>query len=331
VPGLDRDKKIKILQQEVACFLAISKRWPYFLSCPYYNHLNFLNSFGKFYLSLNKKASIRNSGIKLVSNSFMFKGLIFIIFLIMSCLNPARAENKVSVVDFGAGGNDLEDDSKAFQTAINIAVLKHAKVFVPAGNYFVSDVNLKSNITIYGEGNTSVINKIFTGIFAMGCNFSYNDKHDKTSLNKVKNLTVFGLAFKGTSPIDGFSEHKHLLNLNGVDNAVVRDCSFYAFNGDAIYIGSGVQVEKHNRNVTIIRCYFNGVNKQNRNAISVIDGDSITIAKNTFFNCTSYNMPGAVDIEPDANNYHVIKNISLLIITLIILEVMLRRYPYTSH
>ena len=148
-------------------------------------------------------------------------------------------------------------------------------------------------------------------MYGFGCNFSYPDKGDPNGLLAVKNITISKLWFKGTSDTDGFFEHKHLINLNGVKDVLIRDCSFSAFNGDAIYIGSGVEVEKHNKNVSIIHNYFDGVNKQNRNAISVIDGDCIIIDSNHISNCTRTDMPGAIDIEPDKNRYHIIRNISI--------------------
>jgi hypothetical protein len=61
----------------------------------------------------------------------------------------------------------------------------------------------------------------------------------------------------------------------------------------------------------VTNCVFDGINKENRNAISVIDGDGITIENNSFKNCTYSSQPGAIDMEPDNVTYSIIKNISI--------------------
>jgi len=221
-------------------------------------------------------------------------------------------KDTINVIDFGAVANDGIEDSHAFQTAIDYASKNKRVLKIPEGLYELKDVQLRSNTTVIGEGDKTVLKKIFSGIYAVGCNFSYTSpQNDPIGKLNIKNIRLTNLKFVGTSNIDGFSEHKHLLNLNGVENVLISNCFFNAFNGDGIYIGSDVGVERHNKNIAIEQCIFNGINKENRNAISVIDGDVVNINNNRFFNSTRANMPGAIDIEPDVFNYHVVRNITI--------------------
>ncbi len=57
---------------------------------------------------------------------------------------------------FGAVGDGVTDDTAAFQTAIN----SNKKVVVPDGNYAISSIFLKTNTTLEGIGNRSVLTAI---------------------------------------------------------------------------------------------------------------------------------------------------------------------------
>ena len=206
---------------------------------------------------------------------------------------------------YGAVGNGIADDTVAIQAAVTAEEI----VFFPAGTYKVtSAVNIPANRTLFGEGASSVI--LYTGTAASQGAFFINSG---SSTAYVDNVTVQDLKFLGQVATLGFSEFVHLISFSGVRNCVIQRCVFEGFRGDGVYIGSGdvAGQERHNINVTIRDCYINGVNNDNRNGISVIDGTSVTIENNYFTRTTRSNMPGAIDIEPDANNYHVIQNISI--------------------
>jgi hypothetical protein len=93
----------------------------------------------------------------------------------------------------------------------------------------------------------------------------------------------------------------YLLNLNGVSRVTVSDCQFIGYVGDGIYLGSSnvLGLERHNDNVTISNCVFDGVTKNNRNGISIIDGTDITIDGCSFTRTGRADMPAAIDIEPN--------------------------------
>ena len=180
---------------------------------------------------------------------------------------------------------------------------------LPAGYFDLGLVPLKSNLSIKGQGANTIVTKPFPSDFSFGHGF--DAVNDPTELNNIKGVRISDVTFKGTVETDGFSEFRHLLHINGCEDIIIERCRFIGFNGDAIYIGSGFGVEKHNRNITIRNCFFDGINKNNRNAISIIDCDGLKIHNCRFFNCSKPTMPGAIDLEPDASVFHVIKNIDI--------------------
>lgn len=211
----------------------------------------------------------------------------------------------VSVKVYGAVGDGVTDDTAAIQNAVNSENI----VFFPAGIYLVSSpISIPSNRTLFGEGAVSIIS--YTGTTASRGAFYINSG---SSSVYVDNVTVRDLKLLGQVASLGFSEFVHLISFSGVRDCVIERCVIEGFRGDGILIGSGdvAGQERHNINVTIRDCYINGVNNDNRQGVSVIDGNGVVIENNYFTRCTRSSMPGAIDIEPDDNNYHVIKNISI--------------------
>ena len=211
----------------------------------------------------------------------------------------------VSVKAYGATGDGVTDDTAAIQAACTAA----NGVFFPNGTYKITaPITLKSNNMVYGEGASSVI--LYDGTATSQGALYANSGSASTY---VENLVVQNLKIVGTVATAGFSEFIHLVAFHGVRNCLIDSCEIVGFRGDGIIIGSGdvALQERHNVDVTISNCYIDGVNNDNRNGISVIDGDGVAIENNYFTRCTRSTMPGAIDIEPDDNNYHVIKNISI--------------------
>jgi hypothetical protein len=123
----------------------------------------------------------------------------------------------------------------------------------------------------------------------------------QSATTQVQNIRITNLSFSSTL-YTNFSEHVHFVNVNGVKNLIIEKCFFTQFRGDAIYIGAGVGPNihiTHNERITIKECEFDGVNNENRNAISVLDCNQLLIENNIFKNATRSNMPGAIDIEPN--------------------------------
>ena len=210
-----------------------------------------------------------------------------------------------NVRSYGAVGDGVADDTAAIQNAVNA----NDAVYFPAGTYKVSSaVSLKTNSTMFGEGASSVI--LYTGTAASQGAFYVNSG---SASAYVDNVTIQDLKFVGQSVTAGFNEFIHLISMSGVRNCLIERCVVEAFRGDGIYIGSGdiAGQERHNINVIIRDNYIDGVNWQNRNGISVIDGTGVFIESNYITRASQASMPGAIDIEPDSNLFHIVRNISI--------------------
>lgn len=205
----------------------------------------------------------------------------------------------INVKWFGAKGNNIQDDSLFIQNAIEFGSVFGLQVFVPKGTYKVNQLQLRNHVRIFGEGESSELRYIDDNssyIFVV-------DTGTSSIKANIRNIHISDLAFSSSFL---FSEHKHFIALNGVSNVIIERCMFYQFRGDAIYLGNGFTVNKtefqttHNESVVIRDNVFDGVNKTNRNAISILDCSQLIIEGNHFSNCTNPSMPGAIDIEPDA-------------------------------
>ena len=194
-------------------------------------------------------------------------------------------------------------------TKIQAAITDNYSVYFPSGTYLTSTLTLKTGSHLFGCGPTTILKK---NLINASYGILYTDSG--SSSDYISNITIRDLQIRGLSDTEGFSEFKHLISLHGVKNVLIQNVQLVGFQGDGIYLGSSVTagVERHNYNVTIDSCLFDGVNNENRNGVSIIDGDGITISKSRFINCTKSTMPGCIDIEPNANTFSVCRNIKIL-------------------
>lgn len=212
--------------------------------------------------------------------------------------NVPPPANYVNVKNFGAKGDGYSDDSSAVQKAM----ATNKNVWFPAGTYYVGNLKLRSEQSLAGEGPASVLRQKVEAMYCISANLR---DEGCTSLHcNISALSIRNLRFEGQAGNRAFDEHVYLLNLNGVSDVIIEDCQFIGYVGDGIYIGSGnsLGTERHNERVTIRYCLFDGVLKQNRNGISIIDGTDIIIDHCVFTRSGRFDMPGAIDLEPDATN-----------------------------
>ena len=192
------------------------------------------------------------------------------------------------------------DVSRAVQDAVINGV---GRIAAEHGLFnFETSVVMDRPLTIEGQGERTVFNQR-----------SITDKATFKFQSSARDALIERVAFTNftlRSDVGSFSEYQHFVELSGAANALFDGMRFIGFRGDAIYLGSGVgREQRHNKNVTVTRSLFDGVNWQNRNAISVIDVDGMVIDGNTFRRCSRPNMPGPVDFEPNANPWHVVQGI----------------------
>jgi hypothetical protein len=219
--------------------------------------------------------------------------------------SAAFAARPLSVRDCGAKGDGESDDSEAFKTALATSSL----VSVPPGRYVVGDLIAQSNQLIQGAGDSSTLIQKPSSQYLL----SINPQRSGTAHveENTHDIQIEDLSFSGQVRELGFAEHCHLLNINACTRLKINRCSFRGFRGDAIYLGSSnvAGVERHNRDIRIRGCTFDGTNADNRNAVSVIDCDGLSIIECSFENCSRADMPGAIDIEPNQFPFHRINRV----------------------
>jgi hypothetical protein len=231
----------------------------------------------------------------------------------VSAAHASAQGRAVSVKRFGAVGNGAADDSAAIQAAINEAAgMGGAVVHVPAGVYQVHGLRLRSRVRLLGEGRYATVLRETTGTSYLLSVNPGNEGSPDPSLNQ-HDIEIARIAFEGPVAAMGFAEHQHLLNFNGVTRLHVHDCAIRGFRGDGIYLGSGnvAGLERHNVDVRVSGNEFDGVNGDNRNGLSVIDGESVVISNNRFVRCSRSTMPGPIDVEPDGYPFQRISNIAI--------------------
>lgn len=236
-----------------------------------------------------------------------------------------------NVKNFGAKGNGITDDTMAFQKCIDALRSKGGGTMtVPQGNYPITFLKFfgkgYSDITITGD-NANILqiikgtrksaenNKFQT--FAQrhaadGCFvFDAQVSRQNDDSQSIKNIRISGLNFISDVQRYGFDELLHQISAHGVSNFIVENCTFTGFLGDGIAINGGTDFSKYqdayNKEVIIRNCSFDGINKNNRQGVSIYYSDGFTIDRCSFKNTTRDDMPGAIDIEPD-REMNVVRN-----------------------
>lgn len=101
----------------------------------------------------------------------------------------------ISVLEYGAVGDGVTDDTEAMERAFADAARMHVALYVPSGTYMIRrPLTIKSGMEIYGDGNSSIIKKFpaawhkLTDAIATGV---YNDDEDHTITLKVDGISGY--------------------------------------------------------------------------------------------------------------------------------------------
>lgn len=209
-------------------------------------------------------------------------------------------------------GTSTYDCTSGIQKAIDNA----SKVFVPAGVYLVKQLNLKSNVEFYGEGANSELRAYDN---SLACEFMLvtyaRDGGTPHVADNMRNIHVHDLKLNGRVGEFGYMQYFYLLTINATSDLTVERVVFYGFRGDGMYIGSGTlkSTERHNQRITVRDCLFDGAVKDNRNGLSVIDCDKLTVSNCTFTNIGNSKLShsvGAIDFEPD-HNWSIYRDVTI--------------------
>lgn len=252
--------------------------------------------------------------------------IILLCFTLWSTFANSQTKNNITVTQYGAKGNDNIDDTQFFQQAIDVLASKNGgTLIIPEGTYYISHLKFfgkkYSNITLIGQN--AIINQILPEkrtqvhngqwntyaerLSADGCFvFDAMVSHQKNDNLSIKNIKITGLTFNSFVNKYGFDELTHQISAHGVSNFKVDNCNFIGFLGDGIAINAGTDLRKYgyayNKDIVIRNCNFDGINKDNRQGVSIYYADGFVIENCDFKNTTRSDMPGAIDVEPDKPN-----------------------------
>lgn len=214
--------------------------------------------------------------------------------------------------DVGTGGNDTAAflAARAANNHVHLPVLPDGRTYKLKFRYS-EDVffgaTIPSLTTISGGGAGTIIEPLDDGAYAaLGCDSG-------GAAQWVEYLQFRDLTLKGAVETEGHSEQSHLLFLSGVRHVLIERVNFIGPQGDGIVLASGAggpAFERHNFDVTVRSCFFDGVlygAVGGRNPISVIDCDGLVIDGNEITRWGQSDMPGGIDFEPD-QSFGIIKN-----------------------
>lgn len=199
---------------------------------------------------------------------------------------------------------------------IQAAMAGAGKLFVPAGVYLVKQLNLKSDIEVYGEGEASVLRAYDR---SLACEFMLatylRDGGTRLVADNMRNIHLHDLKLDGRVAEFGYEQYFYLLAVNATSDLTVERVTFHGFRGDGMYVGSGTlaRTERHNQRIAVRDCVFDGAVKDNRNGLSVIDCDGLTVENCTFRNIGNARLSrsvGGIDFEPD-HDWSVYRNVSI--------------------
>jgi hypothetical protein len=209
-------------------------------------------------------------------------------------------------------GKSSYDCTKGIQAAIDAG----DRVWLPAGTYPVTQINLKSDVELYGEGASSELTAYDQ---SLACEFMLvtyvRDGGTSNPADNMRNIHLHDFKLNGRVAEFGYMQYFYLLAVNATSDLTVERMVFYGFRGDGMYVGSGTlhDTERHNERIVVRGCTFDGAVKNNRNGLSIIDCDHLSVDDCVFKNIGNAKLSssvGAIDFEPD-HDWGIYRNISI--------------------
>jgi len=195
----------------------------------------------------------------------MFAILLSLSVFSASLVAVEAATEYLSVVDYGAVGDGIADDTAALQAAFDAGAENDLPVYIPAGIYNYSKLLYIDSITVFGQGPEESILRA--------------TRYDYEAVQlSVTSPRVYSIQIEGK----GGEEHRRNIDksgdaffVNGATDFEIANC--YANNPSAI----GIQVE-NTKNGKIL---YNKVNSTGADGMLISSSSGIEVAYNHTYRC----------------------------------------------
>ncbi len=200
------------------------------------------------------------------------------------CAPPPTSGLIVNVMDKGARGDGVSNDTKAIQFAVDLVAGSGGTVFVPDGVFMVdavTGIRLGSDMTL--RLSSGAIIKAIPNAAT-----SYN----LIRLDKVSNVSVIGGTLLGERSAHSGSAGQWGMGINilGAEHVVVEGVTAKDAWGDGFYVGN------LSRNIKF--CSIAADNNR-RQGMSVVSVDGLSVLDSSFTNTGGVGPQGGIDIEPN--------------------------------
>lgn len=197
-------------------------------------------------------------------------------------------DSSINIIDFGAKGDGITNDTKAIQSAIDYANAhpQKNKILIPAGTYLISPIFLKSNIVLILTKNTilKAVSNLLEG-------------QRLVNIILQQNITIYGNGGMITMNRSDYTtgEQRHGLWMNNSKNVTVYDLTSENCGGDGFCIG-GYEAAPC-QNIALIDCHsYNN----RRNALSITNAINVKILGGVYSNSNGTAPQFGIDLEPDS-------------------------------
>ena len=220
-----------------------------------------------------------------------------------------RIKNSTFNASWLCAMDGLTDDAPL----INEMIATCGSVYFPRGIYrlisaykrenFHIGIN-QDNVSLSGEKETVFLTKERLGIVCV-----FSKPYDIA--NSVKNIRLKGITFRTINDGSVFLQWTHAIQTKGVNGFAIENCTIEDFWGDGIclnHYGDNPDTGERARNQNVRienNIIVGGDLHNNRNGISVINGQNVLIRGNIIRNTSRKDMPGAIDIEPNNSAYTI--------------------------
>ncbi|WP_368564200.1 right-handed parallel beta-helix repeat-containing protein [Pseudoxanthomonas sp. UTMC 1351] len=207
-----------------------------------------------------------------------------------------RGSTVVSVRSYGALGNGDNDDTAAFQRAINALPSTGGTVDVPAGTYSLDprvSVRLRSNMHL----------RLADGAI-LATRRNSEDRAYTLMLYKVNNVEISGGRLVGDrdNHLGTTGEWGHGIQVLGSTSIVIRDIHVSKCWGDGVCVG-GAMVSNAapiaSRSITIANVVSTG---NRRHGLTIANAHGVRVYDSEFSNCNGLTFGCGIDIEPSNSN-----------------------------